>query len=43
MPRDLDLPTAGLAALLLGSATIHLVRPEVFEPIVPGPDRKSVV
>lgn len=39
MPRDLDLPTAGLAALLLGSATIHLVRPEVFEPIVPGPLR----
>ena len=39
MPRDLDLPTTALAALLLGSATIHLVRPEVFEPTIPRPLR----
>lgn len=36
MPRDLDLPTTLLAAVLLGSGTIHLVRPQVYEPIVPA-------
>lgn len=31
----LDLSLVGLAALFLGSGTLHLVRPQVFEPIVP--------
>lgn len=39
MPR-LDLPTTGLAALLLASGVIHLVRPGVFEPMVPTPLRR---
>ncbi|MFJ2757685.1 DoxX family protein [Nocardioides sp. NPDC087217] len=41
----LDLPLAGLAALFLGSGTLHLVRPQVFEPIVPAalPDARKVV
>jgi len=41
----LDLPLAGLAALFLGSGTLHLVRPQVFEPIVPTalPDARKVV
>ncbi|MGY0539430.1 DoxX family protein [Nocardioides sp. YJ-D4] len=41
----LDLPLAGLAALFLGSGTLHLVRPQVFEPIVPPqlPDARKVV
>ncbi|WP_406026789.1 DoxX family protein [Nocardioides sp. NBC_00850] len=41
----LDLPLAGLAALFLGSGTLHLVRPQVFEPIVPSalPDARKVV
>ena len=41
----LDLPLAGLAALFLGSGTLHLVRPKVFEPIVPSalPDARKVV
>ncbi|EGD42320.1 membrane protein [Nocardioidaceae bacterium Broad-1] len=32
---SLDLPLVGLAALFLGSGTLHLVRPQVFESIVP--------
>ncbi|MFD4324933.1 DoxX family protein [Nocardioides sp. NPDC058538] len=41
----LDLPLVGLAALFLGSGTLHLVRPQVFEPIVPSalPDARKVV
>ena len=41
----LDLPLAGLAALFLGSGTLHLVRPQVYEPIVPSalPDARKVV
>jgi uncharacterized membrane protein len=41
----LDLPLAGLAALFLGSGTLHLVRPQVFEPIVPPqlPEARKVV
>ena len=41
----LDLPLAGLAALFLGSGTLHLVRPQVFEPIVPPqlPEPRKVV
>jgi len=41
----LDLPLAGLAALFLGSGTLHLVKPQVFEPIVPSalPDARKVV
>ncbi|OIJ27815.1 DoxX family protein [Nocardioides luteus] len=41
----LDLPLVGLAALFLGSGTLHLVRPQVFEPIVPPqlPDARKVV
>ncbi|MDQ4114801.1 MAG: DoxX family protein [Actinomycetota bacterium] len=41
----LDLPLAGLAALFVGSGTLHLVRPQVFEPIVPSalPDARKVV
>lgn len=38
-PSPNDLPTTALAALLLGSGVIHLVRPQVFEPIVPAPLR----
>ena len=34
-----DLPTAGLAALLVGGGVLHLVRPEVYEPIIPAPLR----
>ncbi|GGR57905.1 membrane protein [Nocardioides luteus] len=42
---SLDLPLAGLAALFLGSGTLHLVKPQVFEPIVPPqlPDARKVV
>ena len=41
----LDLPLVGLAALFLGSGTLHLVRPQVFEPIVPPqlPEPRKVV
>ncbi|UUZ45744.1 DoxX family protein [Janibacter limosus] len=39
MPRP-DLPTTGLAALLLASGVIHPVRPRVFEPMVPTPLRQ---
>lgn len=39
MPR-LDAPTTGLAALFLASGVIHLVRPGVFEPMVPTPLRR---
>ncbi len=35
-----DLPTTVLAAAFLASGTLHLVRPEVFEPIIPGPLRR---
>jgi len=37
--------TAGLAALFTTSGTIHLVRPEVFEPLVPRwlPGRRQIV
>ncbi len=34
-PRTLSADLAGLAALLLTSGVTHLVRPQVFEPIVP--------
>lgn len=34
-----DLPTALLAGVFCASGTIHLVRPGVFEPIVPAPLR----
>ncbi len=34
-----DRPTTLLAGLLLTSGVIHLVRPQVFEPIVPAPLR----
>ncbi|MFI5622222.1 DoxX family protein [Nocardioides sp. NPDC051685] len=42
---SLDLPLVGLAALFLGSGTLHLVRPQVFEPIVPPqlPEARKVV
>ncbi|SDK33964.1 Uncharacterized membrane protein [Nocardioides sp. YR527] len=42
---SLDLPLVGLAALFLGSGTLHLVRPQVFEPIVPPalPEPRKVV
>lgn len=33
----LDRPTAGLAALFLSSGVSHLVRPQVFESIIPKP------
>lgn len=41
----LDLPLVGLAALFLGSGTLHLVRPQVFEPIVPPqlPEPRRIV
>ncbi|TQL66909.1 putative membrane protein [Nocardioides albertanoniae] len=41
----IDLPLAGLAAIFLGSGTLHLVKPEVFEPIVPPqlPETRKVV
>ncbi|MEI7054767.1 DoxX family protein [Nocardioides sp. CCNWLW239] len=41
----LDLPLVGLAALFLGSGTLHLVRPQVFEPIVPPqlPEPRKIV
>ena len=37
--------TAGLAALFTTSGTVHLVRPEVFEPLVPRwlPARREIV
>ena len=35
-----DLPTLGLAGIFLASGVIHLVRPQVFEPIVPAPLRQ---
>lgn len=35
-PRPLGLGGWFLVALFLGSGTLHLVRPGVFEPIVPG-------
>lgn len=35
-----DPPTTLLAGLLLASGVIHLVRPQVFEPIVPRPLRE---
>ncbi|CAM3993190.1 DoxX family protein [Janibacter anophelis] len=34
-----DLPTTGLAVLLIGAGAMHLVRPEVYEPIIPAPLR----
>lgn len=34
-----DLPTSVLASIFLASGAIHLVRPQVFEPIVPAPLR----
>lgn len=39
MPR-LDLPIVGLAGVFLASGVIHLVRPGVFEPMVPAPLRQ---
>lgn len=40
-----DLPLVGLAALFLGSGTLHLVKPQVFESIVPSqvPEPRKVV
>lgn len=40
----LDYPMIGLAGLFAASGTLHLVRPEVFEPIVPErlPRRRTV-
>lgn len=35
-----DLPTSALATMLLASGVVHLVRPQVFEPIVPAPLRE---
>ena len=35
-----DLPTTALAGIFLTSGAIHLVRPEVFEPIIPAPLRE---
>ena len=35
-----DRPTTLLAGLFLASGVIHLVRPQVFEPIVPAPLRE---
>lgn len=34
-----DLPTTALAGMFLASGVTHLVRPQVFQPIVPGPLR----
>jgi uncharacterized membrane protein len=31
----LDLPIAGLAGLFLASGALHLVRPQVYEPLIP--------
>lgn len=39
MSRMPDLPTTALAGAFLGSGTLHLVRPQVFEPIIPAPLR----
>lgn len=44
MPRDLS--TTGLAGLLITSGVVHLVRPQVFESMVPAPlqgHRREVV
>lgn len=35
-----DLPITGLAGLFIASGVIHLVRPQVFEPMVPEPLRR---
>lgn len=35
-----DLPTTALAGLFVASGVIHLVRPQVFEPMVPAPLRE---
>lgn len=32
----LDLPIAGLAGLFAASGTLHLVRPQIFEPLIPS-------
>lgn len=32
----LDLPIAGLAGLFAASGTLHLVKPQVFEPLIPS-------
>lgn len=37
LPAPLTASIGGLAALFLTSGAIHLVRPQVFEPIVPRP------
>ena len=37
MSAPLDKPVLGLAGLFLTSGTLHMVRPEVFEAIVPRP------
>ncbi|HYN29917.1 MAG TPA: DoxX family protein [Dermatophilaceae bacterium] len=44
-PADLTKDVAGLAAAFLISGTTHLVRPQVFEPIVPRalPRRRELV
>lgn len=39
MSAPLDKATLGLAGLFLTSGTIHMVRPEVFESIIPAPMR----
>lgn len=35
-PAPLDLPIVGLAALFATSGTLHLVRPQIFEPLIPS-------
>ena len=35
-----DQPTTALAGAFLASGTLHLVRPGIFEPIIPGPLRE---
>lgn len=37
---EMDRSTFGLAAVLIGAGVIHLVRPEVYTPIIPTPLRR---
>lgn len=41
MAVDPDLPTTVLASTFLASGMLHLVRPQVFEPMVPAPLRSQ--
>ena len=45
MARIRRLAPGGLAALFLVSGTLHLVRPSLFEPLVPGglPSREVII